>query len=129
MNPPPEAPRTLDVPARLSELAPLRRYVRDLAHQAGFDDERTYDIALTVSEAAANAIEHGQTEESVRVSIEAGPKTFRVEVSGSAPFQLATRDGAELRGLGLPLMVSLADEVSFRSDEKGSAVVLRFVRL
>ena len=42
----------------LAGIAQARRFVADVATEAGFAEARVFDITLVCSEAAANAIEH-----------------------------------------------------------------------
>jgi anti-sigma regulatory factor (Ser/Thr protein kinase) len=120
--------RSLVLRPLLAEVAIVRDCLRTMATAADYPPERTFDILVAVSEATANAIEHAHGQGDVMVVIEVSPSLLEVQVFGSTPFHLPLREGGELRGLGLPLMLTLADQVKFRSVEGGTLVVLTFYR-
>jgi anti-sigma regulatory factor (Ser/Thr protein kinase) len=122
------ARRTLVLQPHFVELARVRRCVSGIAVRAGYPAERTYELVLAVSEATANAVEHAHGQGEVTVVIEVSLSALEVQVAGPTPFHLPIREGSEHRGLGLPLMVTLADQVRFSSCEHGTLVVLTFDR-
>lgn len=131
----------LEIPPRSDYLALVRRVV---ACAAGLDDvlpdRRIDDLSLAVSEACANAIDAqratGSTE-TVEVAIEIERTGVAVTITdhagGFAPADLdplpAADDPGRLRherGLGLPLMRSLADVITFSATPEGTAARLEF---
>ncbi len=130
---------TLEIPPRSAHLA-LVRLVVDSAVRIGgvLTDRRLDDLRLAVSEACANALDaqHAAGSDApVAVAIELDDRTVTVTVVDHAggfavddvdPIPPATdprRLGHE-RGLGIPLMRSLVDELSFEASEGGTTVRL-----
>jgi anti-sigma regulatory factor (Ser/Thr protein kinase) len=133
--------RTIDlqIPPRSDYLALVRRVV---ARAASVDDvlsdRRIDDLSLAVSEACANAIDAQRaagSPEPVEIAIEltrtAVIVTIRDHAGGFAPDEVdpipAADDPGRLRherGLGLPLMQSLAESVTFTPTADGTAVRL-----
>lgn len=131
----------LEIPPRSDYLALVRRVV---ACAAGLEevlpDRRIDDLSLAVSEACANAIDAqrstGSTE-TVEVAVELEGSVVAVTVTdhagGFTPADLDPLPPADdpvrlrhERGLGLPLMRSLADIVTFRATPDGTAARLEF---
>lgn len=127
------------VPARAEYLALVRMVVSAaVAIDAGLSDDRVADLKLAVSEACTNAMEaHGQVAEDDHVLVRCATDDERVEVlvrdrgagfdpKGLRPHPPVT-DPARLdfeRGLGIPLIRALTDDVTFESSEKGTDVRL-----
>ncbi len=129
----------LEIPARAEFVALARLVVSALAaSDSNLADERVDDLKLAVSEACTNAIEaHGAagTEERVLVRCRAGDDLLEVCVEdrgqGFDPAQLPDHppvtDPDRLkfeRGLGIPLIRALVDEVEFSPTGQGTAVRL-----
>jgi anti-sigma regulatory factor (Ser/Thr protein kinase) len=115
------------IPADLAELPKTRELMGDLGQKAGLSDARIFDLQVVVSEATANAIEHAASE----VEVEAWllPDRVIVEVTNDGVFRpgLVRNEDTRRRGLGLPLMVSLADQVHVaRLDSGKTQVCLTF---
>lgn len=109
-----------------TELARVRRFVEDVAIEAGLAAERVFDLKVAVSEACANAMEHAGCEGlllEISARLQARRLTFVIMDSGL--FRPPRRPTKEInnRGLGLPLMVSLMDEVSFSRTPGGGTRV------
>ena len=123
----------LALPAVRDSVGIARQMVLAVGDRAGIEDERNADIAIAVSEACANVVAHayGDDEEAPGdLWLEAWLEPERMvllvrdEGPGFAPRYSDDRGGL---GLGLPLMIAIADEVTFRSGEDGSnEVVLSF---
>ena len=131
----------LSVPPRNDHLALVRRVVSTAAATAADDgervpDRRIDDLSLAVSEACANAID-GQraigVDAPVAIRIEVEPGAVAVTVTdhagGFSPDTVdplpSVDDPGRLRherGLGLPLMRSLAQSVGFEATDDGTAV-------
>ncbi len=134
----------LEVPARPEFVAVVRLFVASLAAaQGGLDQERVEDLKLAVSEACTNAINsYGGTADGERVRVrwsvsaegvhvlveDSGPG-FDVEALAAAPACPRGEgiDGLE-RGLGIPLMRSMVDEVDFSPSRSGTSVRLTMWR-
>lgn len=122
------APRHLTIAAELSRVAEARRFIEEVAQAGGLSPARIFELQVAVSEAVANAVEHAQT----HVDIDAWllPDRIVVEVTNEGPFRVGLyKDSPERRrGLGLPLMVSLADDVHVsRKLEGKTRVTLTFL--
>lgn len=129
----------LEIPARAEFVALARLVVSALAASDGdLSDERVDDLKLAVSEACTNAIEAHDTvdtAERVRLRCWADDRGLEVSVEDSGPgFDPASlpdhppvTDPARLkfeRGLGIPLIRALVDEVEITSSQQGTAVRL-----
>jgi len=130
----------LELPARPEYLAVVRSVVTEVAEVASsLPAARIDDLRLAVTEACANAIDAtrraGDGDGSIRLRCELDGARVVVEVSDVAggfdpdalvPHPPVTRpDRLEFeRGLGIPLMRTLADEVTFRREHGGTVVRL-----
>jgi anti-sigma regulatory factor (Ser/Thr protein kinase) len=110
----------------------LRRELVDYARRRlGASDERCDVIALAVSEALTNVVQHAYLgERPGPIIIEARPEgghTLLVQVSDEGRGPLPRADSPGL-GLGLGVMAQVADEfsISTRQDTQGTVVTLRF---
>ncbi|MHB8671594.1 MAG: ATP-binding protein [Acidimicrobiales bacterium] len=127
----------LEIPAQPEFVSLVRLVVSSLADfGAKLDEERVDDLKIAVSEACTNAIEaHGavQTDERVlvRCRVEPGVLEVRIEDRGRGfdPEALLSHppvtDPERLkfeRGLGIPLIRTLVDDVEFVSSSEGTAV-------
>ncbi len=116
--------QSLDLPSDLSMLSRGRGFVAQVAQEAGFNEERVFDIALACSEAIANAIEHGLEEAPVQVKVTTFDDRLEVRVVSAGEFQAPNRmKGPTHRGLGLPLMAKLADHLTLSSGAGGGTLV------
>lgn len=129
----------LEIPPRNDHLALVRLVVASVATmQHHVPDQRVDDLRLAVSEACANAMDALRArgdDAPVRLRIDLREGEVAVTVTDRAggfdPDALATMPGAtepdrlrHERGLGIPLMRSLVDEVTFTSTDDGTAVQL-----
>jgi serine/threonine-protein kinase RsbW len=127
----------LEIPARPEYIALVRLVVSSLASgRRVLADERVDDLKLAVSEACTNAIEaHGvlDVEERVRVRCHDSDDRFQVSIDdrgegfdpSSLPEHPPVTDPERLnfeRGLGIPLIRTLVDEVDFDSTDSGTSV-------
>lgn len=129
----------LEIPARVEYLVLARQVVAAAAAvEPRFHDERIDDLRIAVSEATTNAIE-AQTglSASDRILIRCNLDDERIEVEvldragGFDPHAVpaapdpSARDRLQFeRGLGLPLMKTLADETEIHAVDGGTAVRL-----
>jgi serine/threonine-protein kinase RsbW len=127
----------LTVPSREEYIAVVRLVVSSLAAaRRNLVDERIDDLKLAVSEACTNAIEANRATGGSRpvvVTMWEAPERLEVWVSDSGtgfdPSQLPEHppvtDPDRLnfeRGLGIPLMRTLVDELRFEPSSSGTAV-------
>jgi serine/threonine-protein kinase RsbW len=107
---------TVSAPLNMNVLAGIRMFVGEVAKTAALCPERAYDLRVAVSEACANAIEH--TSEPGQLTVTAWLHPERLTISIVQPDGFFMRDRAHgdraHRGMGLPLMVQLTDELTFR---------------
>jgi serine/threonine-protein kinase RsbW len=108
---------------------------RDLAVKAGFDEEETDRIAMSVREATVNAVLHGNQydpKKRVTVAFEVTPESLSVSVRdegkgldpGSVPDPLAPENLLKQSGRGIFLIRAFMDEVRFRSMDPGTEITL-----
>ena len=129
----------LAIPARAEYVGLVRLVVSSLASERrDLDDDRVDDLKLAVSEACTNAVEaNGSATIGERVVVRCleDDETFEVTIDdrgsgfdlANLPVHPPVTDPARLefeRGLGIPLIRALADDVEFRSSEKGTCVRL-----
>jgi serine/threonine-protein kinase RsbW len=122
----PDFQRVIRVKAETAQLAEIRRFVEEVALEAALDMERAFDLKVAVSEACANAVEHAGCEAvplEVRARLQARRLTFTITDTGLFHPPSPTRESFHNRGLGLPLMVALMDEVSFTRAPGGGTTV------
>ncbi|MCU0269154.1 MAG: ATP-binding protein [Acidimicrobiales bacterium] len=133
----------LEIPARADYLGLARQVVAAAAAiQPRVRDERIEDLRIAVSEATTNAIEahaHLGSDERILIRCNLGDDRIDVEVldrgGGFDPGEVESAPAAEdpdrlewERGLGLPLMLGLADETSIEATDGGTAVRLTVFR-
>jgi len=109
--------------ADLESLSSIRDFVGRWAGEVGLGEESTYRIQLAVSEACANAIEHPKEKGNVTLWAWDRGDRFTVDVWHAGEFQVKTGRDRGHRGMGLPLMVASADEVSFACLPEGGTRV------
>ena len=118
----------IKVDAQTARLADIRWFVEEVASEVALDVERVFDLKVAVSEACANAVEHAGCERlplEVSAQLHSRCLTFVITDNGLFHPPAVTRDDFSNRGLGLPLMVTLMDEVTFaRIPEGGTRVSL-----
>jgi serine/threonine-protein kinase RsbW len=117
---------TLTVPSATEHLALIRDFVANVGSQAGLGEDDVAKLELAVDEACANVIEHAHGHDSnkevtVRATFDAA--TLRIEVvdegEGFDPTVVPSTSVEQMvhdrrtGGLGLRVMKSLMDEVSY----------------
>ena len=126
----------LEIPARPEYVALVRLVVSSLAaSRRALAEDRIDDLKLAVSEACTNAIEASGARREEWVTVRWAEAEDRLEVnvedrgSGFDPAALPKHppvtDPERLnfeRGLGIPLIRTLVDDVDFAPSEKGTAV-------
>lgn len=118
------------ISADLSRLKEAREFADAAAVECGFDEAVRYQIKLAMSEAVANAVQHGSSSESDTIDLsavrEGGELVFYVADSGTFVPRMAPRGELPERGRGLEFMGQLMDEVDVRPGSDGT--VLRFAK-
>ncbi|MFF5974934.1 ATP-binding protein [Streptomyces sp. NPDC012769] len=115
-----------------------RRLLLGTMETAGVDPDVSYELSVALTEACANAVEHGGRDaqgrgaasEAYRVTAYLDGETCRIEVADSGPGfsgtvverRTAAADDAE-HGRGLRLIEELADHVHFGRTGRGGALV------
>ena len=133
-----EADVELEIPARPEYVSLARLVISSLASsRRELADDRIDDLKLAVSEACTNAIEAypAAGEERVILRWRDGPDRLEIDVQdegpgfdpSTLPERLTVADPARPqfdRGLGVPLMRALVDEVVFSSSDDGTSVAI-----
>lgn len=119
----------LVLPATPESVALARQMVRGVLDVLGWEEDRRADIAIAVTEACTNAVLHAYPDGAGgEYEVRAWGRPDRLEVAvrdfgrGMNPRMPSASAGL---GLGLPLMLAIGDEVSFRSHEDGAATEVR----
>jgi anti-sigma regulatory factor (Ser/Thr protein kinase) len=113
----------LEIPPGLDSLSDVRAFVDAIFLSAILSPQRVFDLKVALSEAAANAIEHGKA--TVNVAVWVLLNRVVVDVTNVGEFGSPTDrpPSGRTRGFGLKLMVSLADEVTFIRGRRGRTMV------
>ena len=118
-----------------SEIAAARRAGNELARRLGFDDVRTGQVALIITEAGTNIVKHAREGEILLRSLEADGK-FGIEVialdrgPGMANIALRMEDGnstAGTYGVGMGAIRRLTQEFDVSSAEGQGTVLLMII--
>jgi anti-sigma regulatory factor (Ser/Thr protein kinase) len=114
----------LTLPAEPESLVGLRRRLGRFLNAAGASEDEAFEITLTISEAAGNAIEHaygpGDASFVVEARVQDGEIVASVRDSGSWREQ---RD--HQRGRGLRIIEGLMDDVDVERATTGTVVTMR----
>ena len=109
--------------ARPSELAPLRQRLGAWLDAQNVDPDAQRSVVLAVSEAAANAVEHGHGSDGLGVvSVMARVDDGRVALSVRDRGGWREPGDPGDRGRGLPIIEAIVDEVSIEQTEGGTVV-------
>lgn len=123
------AERDLSIDADLRRLRQAREWAERAAREFGFGADSCYQVKLAMSEAVANAIQHGSstTEDPIHLSARARDDALVFEVRDTGVYR-PPDEPAEMseRGRGLVLVDLVMDEVQLAPGERGS--VLRFAK-
>ena len=131
------APAVLDQCFDAGSLSALRASTQACAAQAGMPAERATDVVIALHELAANAVRHGAGSGRLRIWDHVGALYCRVDDdgsaagppgpigAGSASQNLADRWPRE-PGHGLWLARQVADQLTLRSDSRGTSAVITF---
>lgn len=123
------AERDLSIEADLRWLRQAREWAERAAHEFGFGPDHCYQVKLAMSEAVANAIQHGSAtpEDPIHISARACRDALVFEVRDTGVYQ-EPDEPPEMseRGRGLILVALVMDEVQLSPGEGGS--ILRFAK-
>jgi serine/threonine-protein kinase RsbW len=122
----------MTIRADLSRLAEVRRFADRACRAFGFPPEVCYQVKLAMSEAVANAIEHGSTtpDDPIRLQVvnEGEAIAFYVSDGGTfiEPSMVYDHDLMDERGRGLGFIELLMDDVAINPSPEGT--VIRFAK-
>lgn len=120
--------RSHSIDADLSQLSEAREFAVDAAADFGLDEFARYRVKLAISEAVANAIQHGSSSPSDPVEIaveeESGALVLYVRDRGRFVPRVGERGELPERGRGLEFMGQLMDEMDVRPGARGTEVRL-----
>jgi serine/threonine-protein kinase RsbW len=115
-----------------AELAGARDFADAAAERFGLDEARRYQFKLAVSEAVANAIEHGGPRPDgtllVEIAEHGDDLTCTITDGGSFTPLPGEPEVMPERGRGIGFMTALADRVDIRQDDNGTVVSLTVSR-
>jgi anti-sigma regulatory factor (Ser/Thr protein kinase) len=118
------------ITAELGRLREAREFTDRIAAEFGLNDQARYEVKLAVSEAVANAIQHGSSspQDPIVICAIAEPGALVLEIVDTGRFvpRVPRRGDLPERGRGLDFMRVLMDEVDVRPGPNGT--VLRFVK-
>jgi|1186.fasta_scaffold77562_2 anti-sigma regulatory factor (Ser/Thr protein kinase) len=118
----------LRLPADPSQLTVARRFAEEAAARFGLDESGCYQFKLAVSEAVANAIEHGcpYPDGTVGVELFEEPDSLTIEITDCGVFTTNMDEQGSLpeRGRGLAFMTVFVDELDILRGEDHTAVRL-----
>ena len=127
-----ERQNIMRLPADPSQLAVARQFAEEAAERFGLDETDSYQFKLAVSEAVANAIEHGSTtpDDPIRLQVvyEGDALAFYVSDGGTfiEPSMVYDHDLMDERGRGLGFIELLMDDVAINPSPEGT--VIRFAK-
>jgi anti-sigma regulatory factor (Ser/Thr protein kinase) len=110
-------------PSDFHSLSAIRAFVDKWGKEVGLGEEQRYRLKLAVSEAGANAIEHPEEKSDLTLWAWDRGDRFTVDVWHAGEFKVSTGQNRGHRGMGLPLMLASADEVSFACLPEGGTRV------
>jgi serine phosphatase RsbU (regulator of sigma subunit)/anti-sigma regulatory factor (Ser/Thr protein kinase) len=118
-----EATLEMTLPARPNVLGGLRNTLGRWLDAAGANENELFDVTLSASEAATNAIEHayGAREATFTVRCEQDGERVTVTVRDLGRWRTTRQHSG---GRGLEIMRSLLDSVTVESDDAGTVVTM-----
>lgn len=131
-EPPRFGRQEMTIKADLARLAEVRRFAEIACRAYGFPPDVCYQVKLAMSEAVANAIEHGSTtpDDPIRLQVvyEGDALAFYVSDGGTfiEPAMVYDHDLMDERGRGLGFIELLMDDVAINPSPEGT--VIRFAK-
>lgn len=123
-------PREHSINADLGRLKEARDFAERAASEFGLDGDALYAVKLAVSEAVANAIQHGSSSrhDPIRIGVaeESDALVFEVLDTGSFKPPAPAPDDLNESGRGLEFIRVLMDEVDLRPGDDGT--LMRFTK-
>jgi serine/threonine-protein kinase RsbW len=116
-------------PHDMAHLWEVRRFAEEVSDLAGLAPEKAFDLKVAVSEAAANAMEHSRESDSLMIRAYQYVDRITVTIEHGGEFRLTTAHDRRHRGLGLPLMATLCDELTVARRAEGGICVTLSMRL
>ncbi|MGW3493332.1 ATP-binding protein [Streptomyces sp. NPDC001020] len=134
---------SLHLPREAASVPLARRLLLGTMESAGVDPDVSHDLSVALSEACANAVEHGgdgahgDTLEEYRVTAYVDGERCRIEVADSGPGFPSGRPRPTRRpahadaehGRGLCLIQELADHVHIGNEPGHGGAVVRFDKI
>lgn len=127
--------RELNIPSHSRNLAQARREVEVTAEECGgFSEAEIYQMKVAVSEAVANAIEHGSPlgeANQIFLTVQCDRDKLVIEIADQGVFKArlpVTEGRPSHRGRGIFLMTALMDEVKIIERQTGTVVSLTKLR-
>ena len=124
------AERDLSIDADLRRLREAREWAERAAREFGFGGDDCYQVKLAMSEAVANAIQHGSDgpDDPIHITARACRDALVFEVRDTGEYIAAPAEASEMseRGRGLGLVSLVMDEMKLAPGKDGS--ILRFVK-
>lgn len=120
-----------DVPADAHRITDVRKSFGSwVSARTAFDATRAYDIVLAVYEAMANVVEHAYTDTAptdhevfdVHARVEPSAGSLQVTVADHGSWSDA--EPGPMRGRGLPLIETLADDLTLSCGADGTEVTM-----
>ena len=122
----PDTSWDMNIAARADRLIDIRKFVEEVAAEMSLDPERAFDLKVAVSEACANSVEHAGCEAAdLQVAARCANRRLTFTITDRGRFRPPACSSEEFgnRGLGLPLMVALMDQVSISRLRDGGTEV------
>jgi anti-sigma regulatory factor (Ser/Thr protein kinase) len=107
----------------MHSLSAIRDFVDKWGTEVGLSEERRYRLKVAVCEACANAVEHSGDESDLSLWAWERDDRFTVDVWHAGEFRAKADKSPRHGGVGLPLMLACADEVSFAYLPEGGTRV------
>jgi serine/threonine-protein kinase RsbW len=128
--PAPDSDIRLTLPARPENVAVVRHVLGTLAEALRLPHDVLEDMRLAVTEACTNVVRHAYEGHDGTIDVVVRPRSESLEVVVSdAGRGIGPSPDTAGPGLGLPLIVALADTVEIeRRRDSGSRLVMRFLR-
>jgi len=115
----------------LGDLDQIRRFVRETAVDGGCEPEALDELIVAVNEATANIVRHGYQKEAgeIRVTVVCSSELVKVTLLDACPVFDPTTvpspdttlplDERPFGGMGVHMMRTFCDEMSYRKDSNG----------
>jgi serine phosphatase RsbU (regulator of sigma subunit)/anti-sigma regulatory factor (Ser/Thr protein kinase) len=116
-------PLEMTFPARPGVLSGLRGTVDRWLGDAGADEDERFDITISVSEAATNAIQHAYGAKEATFDVRCERRGRRVEITVSDVGRWRTASQQE-GGRGLEIIRAMVDEATIDSGDEGTVVTM-----